>query len=143
MLRSFVPTLNTCTASLTILINLYQEFIKLNCNEDIELTWCHHKRDFIHVSDVASFGSLLAISPTDLGTSLSLDVGHGSSMSFKKFIEMLKFKMSSTSNLRFGKIDYEHDLIWDSYARPSLIKVDWSPQLNIEKGIERMIKNET
>ena len=56
---------------------------------------------------------------------------------------MLKFKMSSTSNLRFGKIDYEHDLIWDSYARPSLIKVDWSPQLNIEKGIERMIKNET
>jgi nucleoside-diphosphate-sugar epimerase len=110
-------------------------------NSDIQLTRCEQKRDFIHVDDVGNYFLKMItnrkIVPNGITT---VELGTGRLTSLRFFVEELKRQANSSSQIKFGAINYESDLIWSSCAKKSFMNEVWTPQYDISSGIHRVLK---
>ena len=110
--------------------------------QTLDLTACEHKRDFIHVKDVASYFVKILQNhkfiPQGINT---VELGTGIKTSFKDFILELKLQSGSRSTLNFGKIPYEKDLIWESCAQPSFMNEFWKPKYDVAIGIKDTLQD--
>ena len=102
----------------------------------IDLTKGEQKRDFIFIDDVASAFKIVLESYETLPYFENFQVGTGKSTSIRGFVEMVKDKLNSTVELRFGKVPYRKNEIMDSKAdNKNLTKLGWKIVYDLDKGL--------
>ena len=113
---------------------------KLKSDEDIFLTNCEHKRDFIYVEDVArAFIKLLGSKHINVGKIATVEIGTGKSISFRQMIEKAKKLSKSKSKLFFGSIPSEPNLIDDSTAFTSNLLTGWNTRTTLTNGLSKCL----
>lgn len=109
----------------------------------IELTLGEQKRDFISVDDVSSAYRVLVNNLDSFYEGyIEVEVGRGTSISIRQFIESAHSLTNSTTKLLFGALPYRDSEIMDSCADISKMKeLGWKWEDNVEDGITKIIKN--
>lgn len=119
---------------------------KLISNAEVDLTYGHQKRDLVYIDDVVSayIKIINILEQIESPYFQDLEIGSGSSIELKTFIEMIKNHLKSSSKLNYGKINYRDDEIMNSYANGSLVKFGEKYKINflfsrVEKSVEQLI----
>lgn len=118
---------------------------KIISNEpSLSLTMGEQKRDFVFIDDVVeAFSIILNNSNKIKGQFTCYEVGYGSPITIKEFVETIKKVSGSSTILNFGTIPYRDNEIFYSIAdNQNLIQLGWQPRYNVYKGIVKMVNNE-
>ena len=112
----------------------------------IDLTPGNQKRDFIYVEDVCEAYAVI-LKNLDCSENQSVfheyEVGTGKVTSIKELVEKIKEVSESTSELRFGKLDYRQNEIMEAVAKNQKIKdLGWKPKTSLDRGLKKIIFNE-
>lgn len=111
---------------------------------ELNLTNGEHKRDFIYVDDVVSaYCNLLHKTNSWEKEYIEYEVGTGTALSVREFVEIVHAIIGSTTQLKFGAVWNRDNEIKISFAnvRP-LMDMDWSCNMNISEGIKEIIKQD-
>jgi nucleoside-diphosphate-sugar epimerase len=111
---------------------------------EILLTKGEQRRDFIYIDDVVSAYILLLNEIQGAPPALrEFDVGSGTSISIKEFVNMVKSLTESSTNLNFGAIPYRDGEVMNSVANVApLTALGWQCEYDIETGIGKLLKME-
>lgn len=122
------------------------QIIKQLCaNEsNILLTHGNHLRDFIYISDVVkAYIKVMEYAGSATGFE-EYEVGTGSNMSVRDFVEKLAVLLKSRSKLLFGSIPVKPGEIEASVANISkLEQLGWKPLMNVSEAIGNIVKSST
>lgn len=127
-------------------VSKFVNFLTMEClanRETVSLTSGKQKLDFVYVDDVVSaYVLLLTVNLSKFHSSSKLyEVGTGTAIELRAFVEMVHFLSQSTTKLCFGaKSNDESEIIMFSEANISSLKVlGWSPTTPLRDGLIRMI----
>lgn len=113
---------------------------KMQKSEDIHLTECIQKWDYIYVEDLASILYKFGIIACDNGV---YNIGSGESRILKEYILELKIILQSSSELKFGSIPYESQSI--IYMEPIVDKIKHAlkcyPLTSFSNGIRNILND--
>ena len=117
---------------------------KMLRNEDVDLTAGDQKRDFIYISDiVCAYSTMIEQLSKIPSPYFEIEVGSGSSVTIKKFVEKIKNISKSTSLLKFGALPYRRNEVMESTADIlPMLKLGWKPTIGLEEGLQKMIAHE-
>jgi nucleoside-diphosphate-sugar epimerase len=115
-----------------------------NNDKSIDLTSGDQKRDFIYIDDVVNAFSVILKNEKKIPSKfIEFQIGTGNSVSIKNLMIVLKKLTKSTSLLNFGKIPHIEGEIMDSKANNNdLLKLGWTNEFNLNKGLLRLIKQQ-
>jgi nucleoside-diphosphate-sugar epimerase len=115
----------------------------INNIPNIDLTSGEQKRDFIHVEDVVdAYLAVLNNFIPDNKHYAEYEVGTGTSISIKTFVQTIKNIVGTDTVLNFGALKNRENEIMDAYANNmELKKIGWIPKYDIEKGIKEILVN--
>jgi nucleoside-diphosphate-sugar epimerase len=115
-------------------------FLKDN-KKEIDLSPGEQRRDFIYMDDVvSSFKTVLDRNSLISAKFQEFEIGTSRSVSIREFVELAKKISGSTSELRFGALDYRAGEIMESKADISKLSLlGWKPGVNLEKGLEKIL----
>jgi UDP-glucose 4-epimerase len=102
---------------------------KLIKNEDLHLTKCEQKRDFIYVKDLIRYlDEIIQFKESYIGK--IINVGFGRSYPLKEIVEYLKQIINSESHIIYGALPYRANEIMDLLPDLTLLhsKIQWRPQ---------------
>lgn len=113
----------------------------LNNVPELNLTLGEQRRDFIHIDDVVSaYMILLANIEKSDKTLMEFDVGSGSSVSIREFVESVHAITQSSTRLNFGALPYREGEIMQSAADVrGLVAMGWQCRHDIQSGIRKVI----
>ena len=108
---------------------------------EIKLTQGEQKRDFIYIADVVSAFTCVIKNIKNIKSNYTnIEVGSGSSIPIKRFVEIAHELTKSKSVLNFGALDYRNGEIMDSKANIQLLSnLGWQPHTNIYQGIHELL----
>ena len=112
--------------------------------DEIELTECCQKRDFIHVSDVVQLIHLIINQRNKLKYCFNeFEVGTGESVALKKLLLLMKKKTNSSTKLSFGSLKLNPNEIMDSKANIAPLNelFAWYPKVSLDQGINDLISS--
>lgn len=111
----------------------------------LNLTPGEQKRDFIHVNDaVSAYSQILKQKPTDFPYYKEFELGTGKTATIREFVELIHQKVNSQTTLKFGAIPYREKELMESCANNrELRNLGWKSEIELEKGIEMMIGDES
>jgi CDP-paratose synthetase len=115
---------------------------KMLKDEEVALTDCEHKRDFIYVDDLIDAVELLLKKKQDLDLKATIEIGSGHSMRLKEFVEDVKRISQSKSELKYGVITKranEADKLVADISK--LNSLGWIPKTSCAHGLEKTIKS--
>jgi len=114
----------------------------LNNVDVIPLTKGEQIRDFIYVDDAADAYVWLLDSLDHFNKGSSdISLGSGVAVSIKSFVKKVYELSSSTSELRFGDLEYrENEIMYSCADSKKLREVGWEPMTSMEDGIKNIIK---
>ncbi len=121
--------------------NMIQSIV-VKPQKEVNLTYGQQKRDFIYVDDVTkAYQLLLDISQNEKFHYRTYNLGTGTVTSIRNFVELIKERSSSHTQLNFGELPYREDEIMNSVADNLELKnLGWTPKVNVEEGIKRILK---
>lgn len=114
-----------------------------NCikNNDIELTDCDQKRDFIYIKDLIDAINII-INNIDNINSNEYEIGSGKAYLLKDIVNKIHFITKSKSSLKFGSIKKRDNEPMLSVANTSeLFKLGWEPKYSFDEAIQEMYEN--
>lgn len=111
---------------------------KMSKNEDIELSDCEQKWDYLYVKDAASALMMFGLQGCSCG---EYNVANGNAEILKNYVIKIKEIMKSESNLKFGAIcNYARN---KAFMEPSIKKImreiSWKPETSFEDGINNIL----
>lgn len=111
---------------------------KMKNNAPIDLSPCTHLWDFLNVEDAARALKLLAVTDCENGI---YNVASGEYRPLREFVEEIKEVLESSSELRFGKIEYGSGGPVNLMPVADKIKCQtmWQPIISFKEGIKKMI----
>lgn len=118
---------------------------KQNVNE-IKLTTGVQKRDFIYIDDIVNAFMIVLLKQDHLPQFSEFEVGSGSSVEVRYFVETLKNKYEkahgkSETRLNFGALPYRDDELMEfKVNNESLKRLGWMPSTELIKGLELTLK---
>lgn len=109
----------------------------------IELTPGEQKRDFIYIDDVVEAYKLLLEKGSQLGDGFQeYDLGSGSAVSIREFVETVERLTGTDTELIFGAKPYRENEIMHSEADISkLLNLGWKPRYDLVAGLKKMIES--
>ena len=111
--------------------------------EEIDLTDGEQKRDFIHVDDVVS--AVCRVIQAELLKGFGYkhyDVGTGTSIRIRDFVESVKRLCASSAKLNFGALPNRAAEFLDSYADTEALRaIGWVPKIDIDTGINEVLEH--
>jgi nucleoside-diphosphate-sugar epimerase len=112
--------------------------------DKIELTPGEQKRDFIYIDDVVDAYKLLLKKAMQLGNGFQeFDLGTGSTVSIREFVETVRKLTEADTELAFGAKPYREQEIMLSEADISkLLNLGWKPRYDLIIGLKKMIEGE-
>lgn len=99
------------------------------------------KRDYLYVEDLTEL--LIKIIKTDYSSFEIVNAGYGKSYSVKEIAEMFKEIAGTDDDIEFEKTTRKNevlDVVADNSKASKLY--DWKPKIEIEEGINKMLKEE-
>jgi CDP-paratose synthetase len=123
----------------------FTSLIVKNCVENVpelKLTLGEQKRDFIYIDDVVSAYLLLVERLGQFSDRYNeFDVGSGSAISIRDFVETVHRMTRSHTQLIFGALPYREGEVMLSQANVEpLRKLGWVCRTNLEQGLIRLIE---
>jgi len=115
---------------------------KLKKDMDIKLTDGFQCRDFIYVKDAVK--AFILVLEAKINQDQHYDVGTGKLTSIREFVETLKIKTNSNSNLFFGKIKMRSNESEVSNVAANIYKLNklgWFPETSIEEGVDAVVNH--
>lgn len=104
-------------------------------SEIIDLTDGTHKRDFIYIDDVVAAVNLVVEKQSALGY-YHYDIGSGSSLRIRDFIEIVNSLCSNNAILNFGVLPTRQNELLNSCADIKAISaLGWKPCVDITQGL--------
>ena len=107
----------------------------------IDLSSGEQKRDFIHINDAVS--AIAAVLQAELSRGNSYrhyDVGTGTSVSIKDFMETLQRVCGNGAKLNFGALPTRKGEFQDSCADTNALNMlGWKPKVGLETGLQSVI----
>lgn len=124
--------------------NKFVPSIIMRClaGEEMDLTDGEQKRDFIHIDDVVvAVGKVMDVELLEEKFGYRhYDVGTGTSMRVRDFVESVKRLCRSNTKLNFGVLPRRKGEFQDSYAdTEALREIGWMPQIDIDTGINEVL----
>ena len=119
----------------------------MNGATEVKLTSGEQHRDFIYIDDVVSAYMTVLNQAGELPPFSEFEVGTGSSIPVKSFIQSLKKRYDerfglSPTYLNFGAIPYRDGEVMDfSVDNTSLRKLGWKPAHTLEQGLKLTIED--
>ncbi len=115
--------------------------------EKIDLTSGVQKRDFIYIDDIVNAYEIIIKNIDTLSNYEEFELGSGNSVEVKEIVEQivkeLNASMIVTTKLNFGGITYRTNENMDMQANiVKLQHLGWKPQVSIEDGIKKILKEE-
>lgn len=109
--------------------------------EEIDLSNGKQKRDFIHIDDaVSAIGTVLEAELGRRHGYRHYDVGTGTSLSIRDFMEAVQRVCASGAKLNFGALPTRKDEFQDSCADTKALRaLGWGARVGIEAGIQSVI----
>jgi len=113
---------------------------------DIKLTKGDQKRDFIYIDDVVTACMTVLKKAPFLQNFNQFDIGSGQLIKVKTFLEQLKKTYETNigvikTKLDFGAISYrEGEKMFTEVNNKTLIELGWSPKINLETGLNNILK---
>lgn len=108
----------------------------------IDLTAGEQTRDFIYVKDVVSAFQFIIENYNTLGSFQEFDIGSGISHTIKEVVLLIKTISKSSTNLKFGSLEYRKGEIMDSrVTNLNLFEMGWKVRFNFRDGIRNCINN--
>jgi CDP-paratose synthetase len=116
----------------------------LNNLPELHLTPGNQKRDFIHINDaVTAYSLLIRQKITNVPWFKEYELGTGETVTVRNFVELIHQKSQSKTILKFGALPHRENEIMESKANNEDIKkLGWKNIINLEKGIEFLLKDE-
>lgn len=113
---------------------------KLTKNEDILLTECKQKWDFINVEDAATVMYMLGTSECKDGI---YNIASGNARPLKEYVLDMKKISKSESNLKFGAIQYgtEGIVSFEPVIDKLKSNLNWSCKISFEDGILNLLQD--
>jgi CDP-paratose synthetase len=110
----------------------------------LDLTLGQQMRDFIHINDVVSAYLTLLENVHNISEPFfELDVGSGTALPIKEFVEKIHFITNSKTKLNFGAIPYREGEVMHSQADTGFLKkLGWQCQYDINSGLDEVISKE-
>jgi CDP-paratose synthetase len=110
----------------------------------LNLTPGQQTRDFIHINDVVSaYITLLQNAHHISEPFFELDVGSGTALPIREFVEKIHFITKSKTKLNFGAIPYRDGEVMHSEANIGFLKkLGWQCQYDINTGLNDVINKE-
>lgn len=112
-----------------------------NSVDELKLTLGEQKRDFIYIDDVVS-AYLQVVEQIGKGKNnfQEFELGCGSSISIKSFVENTAKIFGSKTELKFGALQYRENEIMDSIANlKNLKELGWFPKYSLNEGLNSII----
>lgn len=111
--------------------------------EEIDLTDGEQKRDFVHIDDVvAAVGKVMEAELHKGGGYQHYDVGTGTSIRVRDFVESVKRLCGSNAKTNFGALPNRKGEFQDSYADTEALRaIGWTPQIDVDTGISEVLEN--
>jgi len=109
---------------------------------EIKLTPGEQQRDFIYIDDaVSALLAIMDIQNTKNTAYESWEIGSGSAISLKEFVNLVRHITKSKSNVLFGALPYRHNETMLSVANIAPLQtLGWNPQISLSEGISRSLK---
>ena len=110
--------------------------------QDIKLTTCNQKREFLYISDAVSALITVMNNLKELKSFESITVGSGNPVPLRELIFKAKDIFGSKSTFEFGAIPLkknQENLIFHNHSR--IKKLGWEAKISIELGLNK-IKNQ-
>jgi CDP-paratose synthetase len=125
----------------------FPAFIIQNCLKDIpelNLTHGEQKRDFIYIEDVVTaYKLILNHTWKSIDCYDEYELGSGSPLPIRTFIELVHVLTGSKTILRFGVLPYKDNEMMELKADTTkLKKIGWTAQVQLAEGIKRVIEEE-
>jgi len=113
--------------------------------EKIDLTSGIQKRDFIYINDIVNACEIIIKNIDRFANYEEFELGSGNSIEVKEFVKQivkeLNINQNITTKLNFGAIAYRVNEKMNMEANiTKLQNLGWEPQISIEDGIEKIIK---
>jgi CDP-paratose synthetase len=117
--------------------------IGVNQVPHVPLTHGHQRRDFIFINDVVqAYLKLVDFARAEKFRIERFEVGTGSSMQIRDFVDNIKLISKSNTSLGYGEIPYRSDEIMSSQADIERISnLGWKPTVSPMDGISYIIKS--
>lgn len=112
--------------------------------EFIDLTEGMQLRDFIYIDDVVN-AYLCIIDNLQKINDFYIDIPIGSGVPYRirEICEMIKKKLNSKTELRFGRLPYrEHEIMYSCADNTYLRKWGWLPKVNFDEAVSLIIDKE-
>lgn len=110
--------------------------------EEIKLTTCQQKRDFIYIDDVVDAYLSIINNAASLKGYTDIGIGTGISVPLKDFILTAKHIAGSRTKLHFGALPQRKGEIMCSQADSIILNsFGWTSKIDIVDGINRILKN--
>jgi nucleoside-diphosphate-sugar epimerase len=102
----------------------------------LDLTEGKQTRDFIYIDDVVNAFEVILDKSNDIYSFQEFEVGTGKAVSIKEMVEFVKKLTNSSTELKFGAINYREGEIMESCAKNAeLLAFGWFPQTNLKTGV--------
>lgn len=113
--------------------------------EKIDLTSGIQKRDFIYIDDIVNAYETIIQNINKLSNYEEFELGTGNSIEVKEFVKQilkeLNVNQTITTKLNFGALAYRANENMNMEANiTKLQNLGWKPQVSIEDGIKKIIK---
>ena len=114
-----------------------------NNDPKLELTLGEQRRDLIHINDVVQAYNLILQKHESFASSDTINVGSGTALRIRDFVEMAKRLANSSTELNFGVVPYRENESMHSVANISrLLALGWRPTYDLEAGIRQTLNLE-
>lgn len=120
----------------------------MESDNDINLTSGEQLRDFIYIDDVVSAYTLVISNLMNLPNWNQFDIGTNNFITVKKFVLDVASKVAKVvdfdvvSKLKFGVVPYRKgEVMIPVLNNEPLLQLGWTPTVEINEGLENIIKN--
>lgn len=108
--------------------------------ERLALTPGEQRRDFIHIEDVVRAYDAILHRHGDLANSDAIELGSGTAVSMRHFVELAHRLTASTTHLDFGAVPYRPNEAMLCVADTSRIRaLGWIPHFDLEAGLRHTL----
>lgn len=116
---------------------------KMLANEELPLTDCQQRRDFIFTSDLLDAVEVLLGQLKSIKQSDTIEIGSGESVRLQDFVEAIKRISGSESKLGFGAIERRPNEPSELVADINKMKkLGWKPRTSLLEGLTLTVKNQ-
>lgn len=113
-----------------------------NKNKSIDLSDCDQLRNFIYIDDLV-YGIKLIISQLEyIDKDINFDIGADENHKLKDYIERIKFKLNSSTKLKYGALKRQSfDVDNPIMQLDNIKKIGWKPDINFDNIFDKLISH--